>query len=68
MPDGLGGTFQDFSKMMVYMNGVALQSGSSLTDSDYILDTSNPAFAVEMKFSEGLLEAGDVIVIWASFV
>ena len=68
MPDGLGGTFQDFSKMMVYMNGVALQSGSSLTDSDYILDTSNPAFAVEIKFSEGLLEAGDVIVIWASFV
>ena len=60
----------DFSKIQLFLNGVMLQGGMLLNADDYKIFTGpNPATdPMEIWFSEGLLEEGDVLQVYASFL
>ena len=63
---------EDYSKMMVSLNGVQLIPGNdtefNANKCDYRFITGTASDKLELQFSAGLLEAGDFLALWGSFV
>ena len=63
---------EDFSKMMVSLNGVQLIPGNdtefNANKCDYRFITGIAGDKLELQFSAGLLEEGDFLSLWGSFV